>query len=47
MPVTLDLMAIEFPMFNQKLQIESANEAVVEMQKNIVRTYVRSELHQD
>jgi hypothetical protein len=38
-------MSLQFPMMSQSLQTDSANDAVIQMQKDIVRAYARGELH--
>jgi hypothetical protein len=43
----LHLLACQFPMLRPEFHVDAANEAVAQMQKDIVRTYVRNDLHQD
>ena len=40
-------IAVQFPMMNARLHADSADEAVKQVQIDIVRAYVRSELHRD
>jgi hypothetical protein len=42
-----DFLAIQFPMMNEVLHTDSADEAVKQIQADIVRAYVRGELHRD
>jgi hypothetical protein len=43
----LDFLTIQFPMMKQSLRIDSANDAVEHVQRDLVRAYVRGETHRD
>jgi len=43
----LNFLEMQFPMMKNSLHVDSANEAVKQVQGDIVRAYVRGELHQD
>jgi hypothetical protein len=42
-----EFLAAQFPMMKQSLHIDSANESVKQIQADIVRAYVRGELHRE
>jgi hypothetical protein len=40
-------LTVQFPMMKQRLQVDSANDAVEQVQRDLVRAYAKGEIHRD
>jgi hypothetical protein len=43
----LRFLTVQFPMMKQNLHVDSANDAVEQVQRDLVRAYVKGEIHRD